>query len=332
VRSTLTTAALTAAATALGACGSAAVSDLPPAAQPARSPALTATPAGRVVRVGAHPEALGADPLTHRFVVAERAPDQLRFVDARHGTTVGRAPILRPARPRGSEAYNNVFVLPGESVLVAPRPAIAATVIGGRIFVADARAGTVSVSERGRPNRRLRVAAEPSGLSPADGGRLLAVVSSRERVLELYDPRTLARVARVGAGVGPTHVAAEADRLYVTDTTGGALLVFELRPRLRLDRRVDLPGAPYGLTVDPVRHRLWVTLTARNELVSLVANGRPRPILRVPTVRQPDDVAVESALGTVAITGRSAGVLQLIAAGMREFAGAVLRRPARTSG
>ena len=105
-----------------------------------------------------------------------------------------------------------------------------------------------------------------------------------------------------------------ADRLYVADTQGGALLVFATRPKLALVRRVFLPGGPYGLALDPVRHRLWVTLTARNEVVSLPANGRPRPLVRLPTVRQPDTVAVDPALGTVAVTGRDAGVLQLIGA------------------
>jgi DNA-binding beta-propeller fold protein YncE len=136
----------------------------------------------------------------------------------------------------------------------------------------------------------------------------------RERRLELYDPRTLRRVAAADAGVGPTHVVAEAGRLYVADTQGGALLVFGVHPELTLVRRVQLPGAPYGITIDPVRHRLWVTLTARNELVSLVANGRPRPVLRLPTVRQPNSVAVDSASGTVYVAGRADGVLQAIGA------------------
>jgi DNA-binding beta-propeller fold protein YncE len=105
-----------------------------------------------------------------------------------------------------------------------------------------------------------------------------------------------------------------ADRLYVTDTQGGALLVFATRPKLTLTRRVFLPGAPYGIAVDLVRHRLWVTITARNEVVSLPANGRPRPLVRLPTIRQPDRVAVDSATGRVAVTGRTGGVVQLIGA------------------
>jgi len=142
---------------------------------------------------------------------------------------------------------------------------------------------------------------------------LLAVLDPRARTLELQDPRTRKRLARVAAGVGPTHVLAVADRLYVTDTHGGALLVFATRPELALTRRVFLPGGPYAIAVDPVRHRLWVTLTGRNEVVSLPANGRPRPLVRLPTVRQPDRVAVDSARGTVAVAG-AGGVVQLIGA------------------
>ncbi len=142
----------------------------------------------------------------------------------------------------------------------------------------------------------------------------LAVLEPRARTVALVDPQTRKQLQRAPAGVGPTHVLAVADRLYVTDTQGGALLVFATRPELVLTRRVFLPGAPYGIAVDRVRHRLWVTLTARNQVVSLPANGRPRPLVRLATIRQPNRVAVDSATGTVAVAGRDATVLQLIGA------------------
>jgi hypothetical protein len=148
----------------------------------------------------------------------------------------------------------------------------------------------------------------------ADRGRLLAVLSPRRRVLEVLDPRTRRPVDRADAGVGPTHVAAEADRLYVADTRGEALLVFRIHPRLELMRRVYLPGAPYAMTVDPVRHRLWITLTAINELVTFPANGRPTEIARFPTPRQPDAVTVDASSGTVAVAGRADGVVQRLGA------------------
>jgi DNA-binding beta-propeller fold protein YncE len=320
---------LLATAAVLAGCGSASVHDLPPAAEPARSPALEATPTGRIVAVGAAPQGLAADPLGHRLAVAVRDPDSLVVVDARTGRVRERIAIPGAPRHLAFDPAPSVFLVPAEtgaralavtpsgtttaSTAVGDHPHDAA-VVRGRTFVGNERSDSVSVLDGGRETARFPVAAQPGGLSAAVDGRSLAVVSVRERVLELYDPRTLKRVARADAGVGPTHVAAEADRLYVVDTRGGALLVFQTHPELALTRRVDLPGSPYGITVDPVRHRLWVTLTARNEVVSLVANGRPRVIRRLPTVRQPDTVAVDSALGTVAVTGRSAGVLQLIGA------------------
>jgi DNA-binding beta-propeller fold protein YncE len=163
-----------------------------------------------------------------------------------------------------------------------------------------------------RAPHRLAVAATAPPAERTSSGRALAVLSPRARVLQLDDPRTGRRTARAAAGVGPAQVAAAGDRLYVTDTRGGALLVFTTRPQLELIRRVYLPGGPYAIALDPARHRLWVTLTARNEVVGLSADGRPRALVRLPTVRQPDGVAVDPALGTVAVAGRNAGVLQLI--------------------
>lgn len=174
---------------------------------------------------------------------------------------------------------------------------------------AAAPAGRV-VASAGAP-AALRRAARGAPSSTVSGGAL-AVLSPRARTLALVDPRTRRPLAQASAGVGPARVVAVADRLYVTDTRGGALLVFAKRPELALVRRVFLPGGPYAIAVDPVRHRLWVTLTARDEVVSLPANGRPRVVARRPTVRQPVGVAVDPARGTLAVRGRDARVLQLI--------------------
>jgi hypothetical protein len=313
------------AAVAVAGCGSESVHELPHAAEPARAPALTAAPAGRVVVVGRAPEGVAAEPGTHTFAVAVRDPDQLALVDARTGRV--RRRVALPGGPRHLTTAGAAFVVPaetaGRALTVTPAGRITADVavgdhphdaaaLTGRTFVGNERANTVSVLDGGREAARFAVATQPGGLAAGDGGRALAVVSVRDRLLELYDPRTLKRTARAAAGVGPTHVVAAGDRLYVADTRGGALLVFATRPKLALVRRVYLPGGPYGIALDPVRHRLWVTLTARNEVVELAATGRPHPLVRLPTVRQPDSVAVDPALGTLAVTGRDAGVLQLI--------------------
>ena len=176
-------------------------------------------------------------------------------------------------------------------------------------------AGATQLPPPARPARSPVPVAAPAGrvtaaarapVRPADplhaGG---AVLDPRARVLH-------SRGQEASAGVGPTHVVGAGGRLFVADTQGGALLVFATRPKLELVRRVFLPGGPYGLAVDPVRHRLWVTLTARNQVVALAANGHPVPRQRLATVRQPDRVAVDSTTGTVVIGGADRRVVQLI--------------------
>jgi DNA-binding beta-propeller fold protein YncE/predicted small lipoprotein YifL len=316
-------------AAALAGCGSAGVGELPPAAEPGRAPVPTAAPAGRVVAVGPAPEAVAVDPATGRVAVGLRRASQLALVDGRSGRVVRR--IGLPAAPRHlAPAESGAAVLvPAEradrllvvgfadgailqDIVVGDFPHDA-TAASGRVFVGDEAANTMSVLRHGRREARVRVATQPGGLTGAGGGRFVAVVSVRERVLELFDARTLRRVGRAPAGVGPTHVAPGGDAwLYVTDTRGGALLVYRIAPELELVRRLHLPGAPYGIAADAVRKRLWITLTARNEVVELPAHGRPHVLRRLPTVRQPNGVAVDPRSGRVFVSGLTDGVLQLI--------------------
>lgn len=323
-------AALALAALALGGCGSATVHELPPAAEPARSPATTQPPAGRVVEVGDAPEGVAADPRSGQFAVALRDPDRLALVAAGTGRVTRRVALPGAPRHLGFNPAAGRYLVPAESAgrmveVQAPGGAVAvdvavgehphdAAAASGRVFVGNERSNTVSVLDGGRVVDTFGVATQPGGVAAAGDGRLVAVVSVRERLLQLFDARTLRLVDEAPAGVGPTHVVAFGNRVYVVDTRGGALLIYHLEPRLTLTRRVHLPGAPYGLALDPVRRRLWVTLTQTNELVGLVADKTAPEVARLPTIRQPDAVAVDSASGTVAVTGRSGGVLQLIGA------------------
>jgi len=138
----------------------------------------------------------------------------------------------------------------------------------------------------------------------------VARIARRERRVELRDGRTAELIASADAGVGPTRAVANDRWLWVVDTRGDALLVFRTRPELELVRRVFLPGGPYAIALDAQKLRLWVTLTATNEVAELPAHGRPRELRRFPTVRQPDAVAVESRTHRVSVGGADA--LQLI--------------------
>jgi DNA-binding beta-propeller fold protein YncE len=219
--------------------------------------------------------------------------------------------VLVPAEP--ADALVRV-ALPGGAARAVPvgRFPHDAAAAGGRVFVGDERGSTLSVVN-GDEVRSIPVANQPGGVAAVNGGRDVAVVSVRERVLEVYDTDTLRRIGRVPAGVGPTHVAAGPGRLiYVVDTTGDGLLVYELRPHLHLTRRLPLLGKPYGIAT--VAGRMWVTLTATNRLVELADGARPHRLRSFPAVRQPDSVAVDPERGRVYVTGRADGVLQIVAA------------------
>jgi DNA-binding beta-propeller fold protein YncE len=315
-------------AAAVTGCGSAtAVSELPPAAEPDTSPALEARPAGRVVRVGNRPEGVVADPVTGLVAVGLRDPAELALVDGDSGRVRSRVPLPGAPRHLGLAGPGGPVLVPTEPADALSRVALPggtvdsaavgafphdAAAAGGRIFAADERGSTVSVVE-GDDVRRIRVAAQPGGVAAVERGRAVAVVSVRERVLEVYDSDTLERIGRAPAGAGPTHVVAgEGGLAYVVDTAGDGLLVFDTRGELRILRRYPLLGAPYGVAADLRNGRLWVTLTARNELVELATSARPHRLATYPTVRQPNTVAVDSATGRVYVTGKVDGVLQLL--------------------
>jgi DNA-binding beta-propeller fold protein YncE len=258
--------------------------------------------------------------------VGLRRPDELALVDGASGRV--RRRIALPAAARHlALAGDSVLVpaedadallrvrLPGGAVSSAatgrePHDAAAA---GNRVFVADEFANALAVLEGERTVARLRTALQPGGVTPVEHATRVATVAVRERVVELFDVATGQRAGRADAGVGPTHAVSDGGRyLFVTDTAGGALLIFHTRPQLELIRRYPLPGSPYGIAIDNRRHRLFVTQTARNQLTELTAEGRPHLLHRYATARQPNTVAVDAATGRVFVTGKVDGVLQLL--------------------
>lgn len=111
-----------------------------------------------------------------------------------------------------------------------------------------------------------------------DGGRLVAVLCGRERVVRLFD-RSRRRVASAPAGTGPTRITSDGRALlYVTDAVGEAVLVYHLHPRFELIRRVALPGAPSAIAHDPGRLRI----TVAGRVLDFADGSRPVPCTRSP--------------------------------------------------
>ena len=108
----------------------------------------------------------------------------------------------------------------------------------------------------------------------------------RERVGRALRRRDRGRIGRADAGVGPTHAGLRRRRLPVRHRrAGGALLVYHLRPELHADP--PLPAARRARTaiaIDDRRQRMWVTLTARNQLAELIAAAGRRSCDASPSV------------------------------------------------
>lgn len=297
------------------------------AAEPGDSPEPEVDPAGTVVTLDPQPEGLAFDPVTDLLVVTVRKENRLLLVDPRSGRTVRQVPLPGHARHLQLAGPGGPVLVPAEDsnslvlvtlpdggttqIDVGEYPHDAAQVEGGRILVADERGGTLSVVEDDEVAQTLDSQTQPGGIAAV--GPLAGVVDVADFTLSIYDVAAGERLDVADAGEGPTHVVTDVrDRLLVADTRGNAILVFAADPLELLDT-VALPGTPYGVAHDDAAQVLWVTLTARNEVVWLsTAGDRLTEVTRFPTVRQPNTVAVDPDTGRVFVASRATGELQLV--------------------
>ena len=318
----------------LSGCGAEPAGDPPgprlaPAAEPAEAPEPARAPVGQVVALGPVAEGVVADPVTGLVAAGLRDPFRLALVDGGSGQVRREVPLpghlrhLQLAAPGGpvlvpAESADAVLRvgLPGGEVIsrvgVGNFPHDAAATAGGAVVVANEFEGTVSVVEGGRVVHTFDDATQPGGLAAV--GERVGMVDVRENTLTVYDVARRERIAELPAGQGPTHsVADRRGRIVVSDTRGDAIVVFGLDPEPRELVRLALPGSPYGLAYDGAGDRLWVTLTATNEVVGIDLGGEvPRVVERLPTIRQPNTVAVNPATGRLFVASPTGGALQLI--------------------
>ncbi len=305
--------------------------DPPPAPEPADSPPPEEEPAGEVVEVGEPVEGSVADPETGIVAVATREGGDLLLVDGESGEVEQRVDITGRARhldllaPGGpvlvpverSDAFLQVGLPEGEVVEETPVGEFPhdAAAYEGRVFVLNEFESTASVIEDGEITDTFETPFQPGGVAVTDDG-IVGIVGVRGLAIEFYDADTLESLGRMEAGEGPTHiVSGPGGRFYVTDTRGGALLVYDVSgPEPELVEGAPLDGgSPYGIAIDRERDELWVTLVAENRVVRYdVEGGSPEEIEDYPTVRQPNTVAVNSESGRVFIAGAEGGELQIL--------------------
>lgn len=304
-------------------------SALKAAPEPARAPSPSVAPAGQVVSLGGgRPEGMVADPVTGLVVVALRGPDRLALLDPATGS-VRTVPVPGSARHLALVPGGGSVLVPGEdtdllatvalpagtvtsTVRVGRQPHDVAVLDSGDLYVADEFGGAVSLVRAGAVVATLPGLLQPGG---AEGvGDVAAVVDVRGRLVHLY--RDGEQVAALPAGEGPTHaLAAGPGVLFVSDTTGGAVLRYDVggpgAPRLVGSTAVA--GRPYGLAYDAPRGLVYVTSTERNLLLQYrVTAGGLQQLRAFPTVRDAYDVAVVPSTGRVVVAGESGSLLQLL--------------------
>ena len=166
------------------------------------------------------------------------------------------------------------------------------------------------------------VAALPAGPPQPGGvaavGDYAAVADVQGNGVWVYDGATRRQVAHAPVGTKLTHaVGLSGDLAAFADTDGNAVLIERIDPEITEVARIDAPGKPYGLAYDAQRRMLYVTLTATNQMLAVDMSdpSRPRQLGVIPTVQQPNSVAVDPRSGAVLVTGTApSGVLQIVGA------------------
>lgn len=294
------------------------------AAQPAKSPEQTRTPAGRVLpsadpasasvvagrslalalrgepRVAVHDlDALRARPWT---VPLPGAPGELT------GTPDGR--VLVPVPSADAVLIADPATRRIERVAVSGGPSSAA-LFGDRLLVGLPERNTLVVLRDGKRVAEITGDVRPDQVLVADG-RVVVLDRLRSAVFDVrLDEQSF------GAGLRADQGAVNAvpdgfGRVLVSEARVGQFFAFGTDPVL-MRQRYPVSGVPYGIAFDGRQNLVWMTLTERNEVVGFdVTGGEPVERARFATVRQPDSVSVDQRNGRVLIASATQNELQVI--------------------
>jgi DNA-binding beta-propeller fold protein YncE len=302
-----------------GSAGQQAVQPVEPASAPLGGPA----PAGTISPLGAPATAVVVDPRSNTVAVALNDPPRLLLTTLDGATPPRQVPLPGPAADLVLASDGGPLLVP----ITTPGSLVRVPLDGGAPNRTDLRGpsdgaatvGNVTVVALGDRlvvldgNRVIPGFVNATRLIAAPGNAKVWVLDRGRSAVSVVDLSTgeISPALRAGNGAA-SAVADRFGRLLVTDTRDGELLAFAGDPPV-LRQRFPLPGAPYGLAYDGRRDLVWVTLTGRDEVVGLgVAGGEPVIVHRLPTVHQPDAVAVDPVSGRVYIVSASGAGLQVI--------------------
>lgn len=308
------------------------------APEPAVSPPAQASLPGTVIPVAGAPEGIAVT-ATGTVAVNVRNPDGLDILPIPAGSATTTTPRFVPLRSEGrhltlagpngpalsageKDGTLSVIDLPGGQIAytvptTGPAPHEAFAVGQGTIFVANEFGNSFSIIRDRRVVRTVPTPLQPGGGAATSDGRYAVGVGMRGRQITEYTA-TGDIVGTADCGAGPTHTVAGDDGLFwVNDTNGDAVLGFQATPtgpRQVASIPTGSGSKPYGDAYDSARRTLWITLTGSNQLLGLTLSGtQVAHQVSIPTVRQPNSVAVDPTTGETVTTGSTMnGQLQFV--------------------
>ncbi|MGW1675950.1 YncE family protein [Saccharopolyspora sp. NPDC002376] len=291
------------------------------AATPATSPAATVPPTGEVRP--APPVQLSAfDPETSTLVLASGptltlintstgAEQKATLVSPPAGLHTQNGQVLAALPDSDQITHVDLRTAQTRSTAVSGGPVYAIDLDAERTAVALRNPATVTILHNGKPAATADNLSGPAQLLPTPDN--VYVLDRLTTAITPINPTNGEKGAGLRAGQGATNAIGDRyGRIITIDTRGQELLAFSTDP-LVMKQRYPVPGSPYGLAYDPTRDLAWVTLTATNELVGYdIAGGEPTERHRLPTITQPNSVAVDPNTGTIYVASANGAGYQVV--------------------
>lgn len=297
------------------------------AATPATSPPPAATPAGTHVALPGDATAMLVDARTQTLAVAIGRPAELLLFDTGDITaaprqvplpgTVSRLSLANPGGPilapvaTANQVVRITLPQATTTVVTIPGGPTSAATLNDQLLVAVPDRHAIDVVANDKITRTITGDVNPDQVLTANG-KVLMLDRIRSAVFDV-DTTGGSVGAGLRAGDGATNAAVDGyGRVLVTDTRTGELLAFSPDPVL-MRQRSPVPGVPFGIAVDTRRALAWVTATQLNEVIAYqLAGGQPVEKYRLPTVRQPNSVAVDPDSGRVYVASADGGGMQVM--------------------
>lgn len=301
-------------------------------ARPAASPPAARPAEGEVVDVGGAVRAVFAD---GDRVVAQLADPARLVIGGVTGTrwSEDRSVDLPADAGLASAGPDGTVLVPyGDGVVVVPRsgaerrvpglgPVTAAAVLADGRLLTGHEGGEIAVRDAdGAERHRIRGLTAVDQLAVAADGSVTAL-SRPDTVIASVDlgGDVAGPLLRAGKGAGMLGSFA-GDSVVAADTVGDALLVYSTSP-VRLHQMFPVADAPWAVAEDRTREVVWLTSTGTNTLQAYdLGDGFGSRRAEVPTVRQPDSLAVTGS-GTLVVGSADGAGLHLLRPTLDEPAG-----------